>query len=117
MLGVYQPVLTMVATLDIPVLVTVAAGCIVGLLLFSRFVSWLLAYARHFTLAFLTGLMLGSVNKLWPWKQATADQVFNVLPQTYEHLTGQSAQLTPGLAMGLCAVVMVLVIERVVKQS
>lgn len=116
LLGVYQPVLTAVATLDIPVLVTVASGCVIGLLLFTRFLSWLLAHARHVTLSFLIGLMLGSVNKLWPWKQTTAEQFFNVMPQTYEHLTGQSAQLTIALTMGLCAVVMVLVIERLAKQ-
>ena len=116
LLGVYQPVLTAVATLDIPVLATVASGCIIGLLLFTRFLSWLLACARHFTLAFLTGLMLGSVNKLWPWKQATADQVVNVLPQTYEQLTGLNAQLSIALAMGLCAIVMVLAIERMARR-
>ena len=116
LLGVYQPVLNAVASLDIPVLATVASGCVIGLLLFSRFLSWLLAYARHFTLALLTGLMLGSVNKLWPWKQATADQLFNVLPQTYEQLSGQSAQLSLALGMGLCAVVMVLAIERIARR-
>lgn len=116
LLGVYQPVLTAVASLDIPVLGTVASGCIVGLLLFTRFLSWVLAYARHLTLAFLTGLMLGAVNTLWPWKQATGVQVFNVLPGTYEQVSGQSAQLTLALVMGLCAVVMVLSLERIARR-
>lgn len=112
LLGVYQPVLQAVSTLNLAVLAVLAAGCITGLLVFSRLLSWLLAHARTLTLAFLTGLMLGSVNKLWPWKQVAGDELVNILPQTYEQLTGQSAELALAIPMALVAVVMVLAIER-----
>jgi putative membrane protein len=46
------------------------AGCICGLAGFSRALAWLLDRHHGITLAFLTGLMAGSMKKIWPWKQA-----------------------------------------------
>nr|WP_306671645.1 DUF368 domain-containing protein [Endozoicomonas sp. ONNA2] len=80
-------------------LLTFGSGILLSLFSLARVISGLLVPHPIPLWSFFTGLMLGSVNKLWPWKQTTADQVFNVLPQTYEHLTGQTAQLTLALAM------------------
>lgn len=46
-----------------------AVGCILGLKLFSRVLTWLFKNHKNWTLALLTGFMLGSLNKLWPWKE------------------------------------------------
>ena len=45
------------------------AGCGVGLAGFSRVLKWLLDAYHNLTLAFLTGLMVGSMRKIWPWKE------------------------------------------------
>lgn len=45
-----------------------AAGCLVGITGFSRVLSWLLDKYRYITFAVLTGFMLGSLNKIWPWR-------------------------------------------------
>ncbi len=45
-----------------------ALGCITGLLLFARFLGFLLKNYRTATLAFLIGLILGSFYVLWPFK-------------------------------------------------
>ena len=113
LLGVYQPVLNAVSTLNIPVLAVLASGCLVGLLVFSRILSWLLVHARNITFGFLTGMMLGSVNRLWPWKQTGTDEMINILPQTYEQLTGESSQLVLACGAALIAMAIVLIIERV----
>lgn len=47
------------------------AGCITGLLSFARLVSYLFKKAPQVTLAVLTGFLIGSLNKVWPWKQTT----------------------------------------------
>ena len=47
---------------------TFAAGCLVGLMTFSRVLSWTFKNYKNPTLALLTGFMLGSLNKLWPWR-------------------------------------------------
>ncbi|NND07699.1 MAG: DUF368 domain-containing protein [Saprospiraceae bacterium] len=48
-----------------------AGGCILGIMIFSRFLSWLLHRHLSPTLALLTGFMLGSLNRIWPWRNPT----------------------------------------------
>ena len=50
-------------------LVLFAVGCLLGLKMFSRVLTWLFTNYKNLTLALLTGFMLGSLNKLWPWKE------------------------------------------------
>ncbi len=46
-------------------------GCLAGLMTFSRVLSWTFKNYRNTTLALLCGFMLGSLNKIWPWRQVT----------------------------------------------
>ncbi len=69
-MGLYAPVLAAVAELRLDVIASVASGCVVGLLLFSRFLSWLLGRYRDALLALLTGFMIGALPNLWPWRGA-----------------------------------------------
>ncbi|MEL6635797.1 MAG: DUF368 domain-containing protein [Bacteroidota bacterium] len=50
------------------VLAVFGTGCLVGLVSFARLLSWTFKYYRTPTLALLTGFMLGSLNKIWPWR-------------------------------------------------
>jgi putative membrane protein len=50
------------------ILLTFAVGCLVGLATFSRLLSWTFRRYRETTLAVLTGFMIGSLNKIWPWR-------------------------------------------------
>lgn len=45
------------------------AGCVIGLISFSKFLNFLLKHSYNLTIAFLTGLMFGSLRKIWPWKE------------------------------------------------
>jgi len=71
-LGAYAPVLLAVKTLDFIRIGAFAVGALAGLLSFSRFLTWLLTAHRHATLATLTGFLVGSLQALWPWKEATS---------------------------------------------
>ena len=46
-----------------------AIGALVGLLSFSKLLKYLFKNYENITLALLTGFILGSLNKVWPWKQ------------------------------------------------
>lgn len=46
-----------------------AVGAILGLKIFSKILNWLFKNYKDFTLAMLTGFMIGSLNKIWPWKK------------------------------------------------
>ncbi|WP_298899959.1 DUF368 domain-containing protein [uncultured Psychroserpens sp.] len=43
-------------------------GAIVGLKVFSKLLNWMFKHKKNLTLAILTGFMIGSLNKIWPWK-------------------------------------------------
>lgn len=69
LLGKYQYVLDAVSNGDVVTLAIVAVGAGAGLITVARFLSWLFSRYHDATLAFLAGLMLGSLRKLWPWKR------------------------------------------------
>jgi putative membrane protein len=72
LLGVYPAVLTAVREVRLVPLAVFAVGAAVGILLASRGVRAALRYVPSFTLATLTGLMVGSAVRVWPWRTAAA---------------------------------------------
>ena len=69
LLGAYKPVLDALNDKDFKTIFTFIAGAIIGLLSFSKVLKWLFANYKNYTLAALTGFILGSLNKIWPWKE------------------------------------------------
>lgn len=69
LLGAYKPVLDAIHNRDIKLIGIVAIGAVVGLLSFSKLLRWLFDHHKNYTLAVLTGFILGSLNKIWPWKE------------------------------------------------
>lgn len=57
------------------VLAVFALGCLLGLALFSRVLSWTFNRYRGTTLALLTGFMIGSLNKIWPWRNVLTTRI------------------------------------------
>ena len=55
-------------TTSLIIVVTFAMGCLLGLATFARVLSWTFRNYRNLTLAILTGFMIGSLNKIWPWR-------------------------------------------------
>lgn len=68
MIGMYAPVIAAIKGFEIDKLAIFAGGCAVGILAFSRLLSWLLKHYHNAMLALLTGFMLGALVKIWPWK-------------------------------------------------
>ncbi len=68
LLGSYKTILDAVNDKDFRIIVTVALGAIFGILSFARLLKWMFANYKDATLAILTGFILGSLNKIWPWK-------------------------------------------------
>lgn len=69
LLGKYMYIMEAVKEFKIGTLAVFAAGALIGITAFSRVLSYALAHFRNSTLALLTGFMLGSLNKVWPWKE------------------------------------------------
>lgn len=68
-LGAYQTVIGALKDFNITIIAVFGLGCIVGLLSFSKALKWMLNKHRNVTIAILTGFLVGSLNKLWPWKK------------------------------------------------
>ena len=68
LLGMYGPVLGAVKSLQIAELSVFAVGCAVGLVTFARILNFLLLRARVAMMAFLSGVLLGSLSSVWPWQ-------------------------------------------------
>jgi len=127
LIGMYAPVLSAVKSFDINVLTLFLTGCVAGLLSFSHVLSWLLKHFRDLTLVFLTGLMLGTLPKIWPWKETISwrtnskgEQVplveHNLTPFDFEAVTSQSSQLGMAILCMLFAIVLVLGLEKFAEQ-
>lgn len=104
LMGKYAYIIGAVSALNIPVLLLFVVGAVVGIISFSHLLSWLLAKHHGMTVALLTGFMVGSLNKIWPWKQTLETYTDshgvvqplverNILPGTFEQLNGQPAML------------------------
>ncbi|OOE72760.1 DUF368 domain-containing protein [Salinivibrio sp. ML290] len=123
LLGMYSPILDAVHQGQFGLLGLFAVGAICGLLTFSHLLSWLLRHYYALSLAFLTGLMLGTLGKIWPWKHtltwrtnSSGEQVplmqDNLLPGAYEAIVGHSAQVSLAIVAMIGGFVLVLLLER-----
>ena len=115
LLGAYEHMLAALTAFDIPILLIFLAGCVLGVLLMSRIVAWLLRRHRRRAYGFICGMLAGSVPALWPWQAApdggAAVQFMAnrpVAPADYQELTGSEpmiliclAALLAGLALTL----------------
>lgn len=69
LLGKYFYIMEAVKTLNIPVMLVFICGAALGITSFSRVLSYALRRFHDTTIAVLAGFMLGSLNKVWPWKE------------------------------------------------
>lgn len=91
-------------------------GCATGLLGFSRLLSYMMDKHREATMALLTGFMLGSMRKIWPWKEilesiTVRDKVHilstkNILPATFD------SEFLITAALAVTGFILVIVLQR-----
>lgn len=79
LLGVYEFILEALLSFNLPYILVFILGCALGLLAFSRVLSWMLREHHQLSYGFITGMLLGSVSALWPWSDAEAGGVYPML--------------------------------------
>lgn len=128
LMGVYPVILRAVTELNVILLASFLVGAVVGLLLFSHFLSWLLHRFRVMTLAVLTGFLVGSLNIVWPWKQTLesftgrhGDEVpllqENLLPEQYANLVGADPQTWLVILLAFVGLSLVLGLESLAEDN
>jgi len=123
-MGKYEYILNALVERNVLVLGVFALGCIVGILASSRVISWLLKHYHAITISLLSGFMLGSINKLWPWKNVLSYRLSssgqqepflteNILPNHYMALTGEEPYFLGAIFSFFIGIILVIGIERV----
>ncbi len=77
LLGAYKPALDAIHNFDIKKIALLGFGAILGLFSFARVLKWMFEKHKDLTLAVLTGFIIGSLNKIWPWKKIINSEMIN----------------------------------------
>lgn len=119
LLGKYKFIITALSDFDIKTILIFMAGCVVGLLSFARLLSWMFKHYKNTTIAVLTGFMIGSLNKVWPWKITTATTIDrhgleipltekSVFPNQFDG----DAQVVWAIVAALCGFLVIWILEN-----
>lgn len=76
LLGAYKTIIDALDEKDFKILLTVGLGILFGILSFARLLKWMFDHYKNITLAILTGFILGSLNKIWPWKKVLETRMY-----------------------------------------
>ncbi len=123
LIGKYEYMIRALIEFNLPVIAVFAIGCFLGLVGFSHVLTWILHHFRYPTLALLAGFMIGSLNKVWPWKEVVAFRINqegiqvpafdkSVLPGHYLQVTGNDPQLFHAILFAAFGVLLVVAIEK-----
>jgi len=127
LIGSYALILEAVTEFNITILGIFIFGCIVGIILFSNIISWLLKKYHSYTMAVLTGLMLGSLNKLWPWKEVLETRFIrgeevpiverNILPAQFQQIEGADPMIWQILLLMFMGFILIFLINLIANVS
>jgi putative membrane protein len=128
LMGKYHFIMQALKEVNLAIIITFAMGCLLGILSFARVVSFMFQRFHNATLAILTGFMLGSLNKVWPWKQVLEYRVNShgenvpfieksVMPATYTEITGQHPQIGLAIALALFGFLLVFALETLAEKT
>ena len=112
LLGIYFYVMEAVKTLDLVVLGVFAFGAALGITSFSRVLSYELRNFRNITLSVLSGIMLGSLNKVWPWKEVEK-LVSDGHEVMIEHNVAPNTEVAEAVVLMLIGFILVYVLEKI----
>ena len=127
-LGKYEYIITSLKDLNIPVILTFMIGCIMGVLSFSKLISWMLKNFHGPAIALLSGFMIGSLNKIWPWKETISFRLNSqgvqvplleksILPGNYFERTGQDPHLYEAILFMAVGILIVVGIEKIATMN
>lgn len=128
LMGKYSTLLDAIHERDFKMLIVFASGCFIGIISFAQVISWLFKKFHNATIALLTGFMVGSLNKVWPWKQVIETRINSkgeevpfleksIMPGTYADLTGNDPMILYALALVIVGFIVIFVFERFADQK
>lgn len=120
LLGKYMDILAAVNDRDLVTIAIVGAGAIIGLVTFAQLLGWLFKRYHDLTVALLIGLMIGSLRKIWPWKEVVEfiERKGEIIP-VIEHniLPALNGELGLAIVLGVIGFVLVMGLDRWAGQA
>jgi len=124
LLGKYQFILNALNEGKIGIIAVLLAGALIGIISFANLLSWLLKRYHHITIALLAGFMLGSLNKIWPWKITISTFTDshgevkpliqqNVLPGKFAEALQTDPQILSAVFLALAGIAIILFFEGI----
>jgi putative membrane protein len=128
LLGADKTLSTAFSNFDIKNIIIFIAGAIVGLLSFSKLLKWLFNNYKNSTLAILTGFIVGSLNKIWPWKQTLSFRIDSkgievpilqqsILPQEFAKLYNLDPQVGFAILLMTIGFFSIIILEKIGSRS
>jgi putative membrane protein len=124
LLGAYKPILDALNNRDFKTIFIFIVGAIIGLLSFSKILKWLFAHYKNYTLAVLTGFIIGSLDKIWPWKETLTwrtNSLGDKLPFNQQSVSPFSfdgdAQLIMAIILAIVGFALILLMEKLAVQK
>lgn len=122
-MGKYEYIINALRNMEIQIILVFILGCVVGILSFAKLISWLLKNYHNLIIAILAGFMIGSLNKIWPWKVVTSYRLDrhgipvplldrNVWPAEYLRETYQDPMLFQAIIFMLIGIALVFFLDR-----
>ncbi len=123
LLGAYATLSAAIAEFNVKKLVVFILGALIGLLSFSKLLKWLLRKYNSQTFAVLTGLIIGSLGQVWPWKKVLETKVFenkiipikelNVSPFNFEG----DPKLFASIGLAVAGFSLIFILERLATKN
>jgi len=123
LLGAYATVLSAVSDRNLLIIAYVGVGAVAGLITFTKLLKWIFENYYNVAIALLTGFLLGSLNKLWPWKWVVEYYVKHEGTEKEEYVPLVTENMVPGsdwplaLALALAGAVVVFALEWAGKKK
>jgi putative membrane protein len=116
-MGKYEQIIMAIKTLDLITIGFVGIGAVLGLALFSRLLSYLFNKYHDIMIASLTGFMIGSLRKIWPWKETITSRINShglEVPVVEQNILPASLDQHVFYAVGLCvlAIIVIVLLEK-----
>ncbi len=103
-LGVYTYMIKSLDNLELVVIFTFIFGSLIGLLSFSKILKYLFKNYRDLTYTIMLGLVIGSIEKAWPWNKELAVEISNL-------------NMFFSISLVIFGLIIVLLVERLKKQN
>ncbi|MFI3289506.1 MAG: DUF368 domain-containing protein [Rikenellaceae bacterium] len=123
LMGKYLYILGALSSFEFVTISLFVAGAAIGIVSFSHLLSWLLKNFHTATVSLLTGFMVGSLNKVWPWKEVIETTLNshgeavplvekNLLPHNFEVINGEPSLLPLAIVMAIVGFLTIYIIEK-----